>query len=162
MHLREEMMSVLRYVPETGEFFWTAAVKRNIKVGAEAGRINSYGYRQIGYRGKRYLAHRLAWLFSYGKWPEKFVDHINGLKDDNRLDNLRAADIFENQFNSSPRKNSTSGYKGVSYAKATGKWQAQMEVRRKVIYLGQFETPEMAHDAYVRASKMHHGAFARN
>ncbi len=79
----------LRYEPDTGKFYWIKKPSSRISVGSEAGSIGGKGYRQIGFNGRNYAAHRLAWRLMTGEWPELEVDHINGAKGDNRWDNLR-------------------------------------------------------------------------
>lgn len=88
------------------------------------------------------------------------VDHINGDSSDNRLENLRLATNTQNARNRGKSKHNTSGYKGVFWHKATNKWTAQIGVDRKRIYLGIFDTPELAHRAYCEAAKVYHGEFA--
>jgi hypothetical protein len=88
----------LSYSPETGEFVrlksgWSK------RVGMIAGTKDTYGYLQIKVNGRLYLAHRLAWIYMYGEWPEKGIDHRNGIRDDNRIANLRLADQAENSQN---------------------------------------------------------------
>jgi len=159
---RNELMSWLRYEPETGLFYWRAAPARRCSVGAEAGHKNGQGYREIELRGKVYQAHRIAWLFETGEWPEFEVDHKNGVRDDNRIDNLRAATKSQNQHNrkqwSRPK---SSKFKGVSWHKASQKWLANIQHENKRIHLGLFDTEIAAHHAYVDAANRPHGEFAR-
>ena len=91
----------------------------------------------------------------------EFTDHISGDRLDNRRENLRIASNSENQFNRGRPSNNTSGYKGVSWHRGAGKWQAQLAVNGKFMYLGLFTTPEAAHEAYTNAAEKLHGEFWR-
>lgn len=149
-------MSLLRYDSETGKFFWLISPSRNVKAGDVAGK--SSGRSQIKINGVRYLASRLAWLYVHGCWPSKFVDHIDGNPQNNRISNLREASNSENQQNlkKCTAKNKSCGFLGVTFHKKTGKWQAQIEVNGSAKYLGLHDTPEKAHMVYLEAkARMH-------
>lgn len=90
----------------------------------------------------------------------KQIDHINGIKHDNRRENLRSATNTQNQHNVGRNSKNTSGFKGVSWCKANNKWRAYIKINGKPKYLGVFETPELAHEAYKQAAIKHHGEFA--
>ena len=142
----------LSYDPESGHF------TRN---GRRAGYINrSLGYVLISVRNKPEYAHRLAFLFMTGRFPDG-VDHINGDRSDNRWSNLREATQSQNMRNSRKRVDNNSGYKGVCYFKRTGKWLAYINVDRKRVHLGYHATAEAAHSAYNAASEKLHGQFGR-
>jgi hypothetical protein len=102
-----------------------------------------------------YLAHRLAWFYSYGKWPVDQIDHINGDRTDNRLINLREATNAENAQNKRIRAGK-SGFCGVR--KENSKWLAEIKVNYKPIRIGLFNTPEEAHQAYIAAKRKFHKA----
>lgn len=110
--------------------------------------------------GKEYLEHRLAWFYTLGVWPER-IDHVNGVKDDNRLSNLRECTIAENNQNRRRKKNNKSGHKGVSWHSYNKRWRSQITVQGKDTHLGYFLTKEEAADAYNDAALQHHGEFAR-
>jgi hypothetical protein len=124
--------------------------------GNRAGRTTSTGHRQIQINKKLYLEHRLVWLWYHGHLPTKNIDHRNGIRDDNQITNLREATYSENQQNLAKFKNNTSGFTGVSFHKPTGKWQALIQINGKKYHLGLYDTPEEAHDAYLKAkSELH-------
>lgn len=154
------LIEVLDYAPETGVFRWKVSTTPSVTVGAVAGTKHGGGYIVIMVDHQRYLAHRLAWFFQSGQWPERLIDHINGCPNDNRFCNLREASDAENSRNAKRPSNNTSGFKGVRRAKGQ-KWQAAIRVDGKRLYLGRFDTPESAYAAYCAAAEKHHGDFAR-
>lgn len=156
----EEIRARLDYDPETGVFTYKYAVARCIKVGFVAGAIDTSGHRQIKVFGRGYSAHRLAWLYVHGEWPALHIDHINGVKDDNRIANLRLATRSQNLHNRKNLRNNTSGYKGVSWNRTLKKYQAYIGCNGKIKHLGFFEKAKDAHDAYCVAALRLHGEFA--
>lgn len=148
----EEVKSLLHYDPETGRLTWLRREgdSQGIKYfntrfsGKEAGRMDKYGYRAIIIQGKDYLAHRLAWLYVHGEWPENEIDHINGIRDDNRIQNLRSVTHRVNARNLATPKNNTSGRIGVSWNRRDGKWAARIKNQGRLIYLGYFDSFEDA------------------
>lgn len=156
--IRDDLKSKHRYNPETGHFF-RAANAGKWKEGALVGSVDSHGYVQIKTDGRLYLAHRLAWLHFYGTWPEKHIDHINGIRDDNRICNLRLADRAQNNANSCKRKDNASGFKGVS--ECGGRWRAQIQIQGRKRHLGVFATAEDASAAYQDKARELFGEFAR-
>jgi hypothetical protein len=146
------------YDPETGLFHWLAngSGRRNDLV---AGHLHSTGYVQVTYRGERHLAHRLSFWFMTGAMPRKHVDHINGVRDDNRWSNLREATRSENMRNMGHR-GGASGHKGVS--KNGNGWKARIKSKDfGEKYLGQFTCEKEAALSYNYAAVEHFGAFAR-
>jgi len=118
------------YNPTTGEVH---RIVRTTRVGNEKKifklcKTYSGGYLRTSIHNKHILNHRLAWIYTYGEEPEE-IDHINHIKDDNRLVNLRNVTREENNRNTSLRKNSTSGYVGVCYNKVNGTWLAQVQYK---------------------------------
>ena len=157
----QRLREVLNYEPSTGTFTWRVVTSNRVKIGAIAGEVDRHGHRNISVDGARYGAHRLAWLYMCGRWPEQEIDHINLRKDDNRIKNLREATRNENCRNVTARRNNKSGFKGVCKLKNGPYYVAQIVIGGKTKYLGCFPTPEKAHDAYVSASRVHHGEFGR-
>jgi hypothetical protein len=153
---RTKPTTFLHYNPETGEFTWRTDCNKGIAV-EKAGLIDpSNGYLRINIWNVLYYGHRLAWLFSTGEWPESALDHINGIKTDNRISNLRLASQRLNARNTLGR--SKTGFKGVYKDKKNFVAQICVDGRKK--HLGTFDTPEEAHIAYVDAAKLHFGEFA--
>ena len=155
----EELRRVLDYSPETGEFRWKVAFANNrIKAGSLAGNVNkSNGRLQVKFQGKNYLSHRLAWLLTYGKWPDEVIDHIDGDPLNNRLANLRDVTSFVNSQNQrKPMSNNKSGYLGVCWDRSNNKFKAQIGLDGKLKQLGYFLTPEEAHDVYLAAKRKFH------
>jgi len=160
MITHDELIEILRYEPETGDFIWLVN-RGKAREGARAGNRQSGGYLQVRIRGRNYYAHRLAFLYVHKRWPSQHIDHINGIPYDNRIANLREATPGQNMHNSVKPKNNTSGYKGVSLEKRTGRWRASIKVNNKIRHLGTYDTPEEAYEAYKEAAKKLHGEFAR-
>lgn len=122
------------YNPETGEFHWIIA-KSKIHIGKRAGGVTERGYRKIRVDGEKYFEHRLAFYFMTGNWPSDQVDHINGIKDDNRWCNLRIANNAQNQWNSKPY--SSTGHKGVY--KIRNKYRVKGHRDQHLCYTDDFE-----------------------
>jgi hypothetical protein len=156
----ERSRELLDYDPETGVFRWKCRRKR-IEKGSTAGSIWKDGYCRVQIDRRSYAAHRLAWLHVYGYWPADQIDHINGVRDDNRFCNLRAATPRENVRNSKVHGDNKSGLKGVRRATSSRKWEAAIRINSTYVYLGRFDTAEDAHAAYCVAAIELHGKFAR-
>lgn len=155
-----ELKSLLSYDAFAGLFTWRVD-RGKIKAGTVAGTLDPNGYIIIYVNGKNYRAHRLAWLYLHGNEPKQFIDHINGIKSDNRICNLREATKSQNGMNTGPKKNNTSGFKGVSLCKQTGKWQSIITLDGKATRLGRFSKKEDAVKAYNTYAKQIHGEFYR-
>lgn len=155
MITQSRLKELLHYDPDTGVFTWLVSRQR-IRCGDVAGCIRSDGYRKIGVVGKPYQAHRLAWLYMTGSWPKDGTDHRNGVKDDNRWDNLREATQCENNQNMAIPSTNTSGFMGVSWDAQAGKWKAAIGIAGRVKNIGRFTTPEAAHAAYLSAKAETH------
>ena len=159
--------SILDYDPGTGVFRWKHRPdhpqKWNTKfVGRIAGtRIKGHLAITVQFPGK-YYAHRLAWLHYYGKWPQDEVDHINGVRDDNRIANLRAANRSENACNGKKRSCNTSGFVGVSWSAYHKSWEARIRKDTRYVWRKRFATAQEAHEARRAKLSEIHGEFARH
>ena len=158
MITQDDLKSILEYDPDTGVFKWLISVSRNVKAGDVAG-WNGAGYIRISIKGKPYLAHRLAWLYFYGNIPESFIDHINMIPSDNRIQNLRLATNAQNMLNVSRVKKNKLGVRGVYYANHVKKYGAIAVFKGKHHFLGYYEKIESASAAYKDFAKAHHGEF---
>ncbi len=150
------LRELLSYDPADGTFTRKTA-SGTAQAGAVAGWIcSNSGYRIITIDGRKCRAHRLAVLYMHGKLPTKEVDHRNGIRADNRWDNLREASRQENCQNRSASKKNTSGFPGVTWDASRRKWVAQVKAERRNHYLGRFDCPAKAHAAYLAAkSRLH-------
>jgi hypothetical protein len=160
---QKRLQEVLDYNPETGIFTWKAPTKQqwNQKIGAEAGSYDQKGYRKIMVDRVRVTSHVLAWMYVYGVWPSAHVDHINMVKDDNRIANLREANDSQNKANCPAYKNNPTGLKGAYWYPKTQTWVSKIRKDNKLVHLGAFQTAEQAHEAYSNAVRNYHGEFAR-
>ena len=149
-----EALELFRYDYETGVLYWRRRVNSRVPKTLEAGTQRKLsGYLDVQVHGRRYPVHRIVMLMCYGFCGEGLdVDHINHVRNDNRLCNLRFVTGSENSKNQSVSSKNTSGVTGVYFSKAKKKYVAQIEVNLKVIHLGYFETLEEAAAARVEAN----------
>jgi len=138
---------------------WRISPRYGIKPGDIAGYVRNNGYRAVQVDGIAYQVHNLIWLIMTGEWPKGEVDHKDRNRDNNSWSNLRDATRSQNKANSAPQINGTSGYKGVT-AKGS-RWEAQIHVKGRKIYLGLHKTKFAASLAYYNAAKKYFGEFAR-
>lgn len=143
----------LHYDPETGDFVWMRHFHQYL-VGSIAGSLNSQGYRYISVNKKLYKANRLAWLYMTGEWPKLLIDHKNGIRYDDRWENLRLASASQNCMNRKLRADNRIGLKGVHEDPRgpVSKYQANIMLKGKSVSLGYFSSPSKAHEAYVAAA----------
>lgn len=152
------LRGLLDYDPDTGVFTWRLAVSRNVRVGGVAGNITASGYRVIRISGRGYPAHRLAWLYTTDTLPMFQLDHINGVKDDNRISNLREVTAAQNTQNR-VRPQGANPYLGVYWYAQRRKWRALIVVGGRAKHLGLFTTPEEARAVYLAAKAELHSHF---
>lgn len=158
----ERLRDLLDYDPATGIFTWKIDRNQLAKAGDRAGYKRHDGYLMVNICGKVHLGHRLVWLHVHGVWPADMIDHINGVPGDNRIANLRPATRSQNMMNMAPLARSTSGHKGVSWAKRASKWEAHITVARRKISLGHHQKIDDAIAARAEAEARHFGRFAHN
>lgn len=137
---QNKLKEILDYNPKTGIFIWKVSFANNINKGEIAGCVNGNGYIQISIKGKLYLAHRLAFLYMKGYFPEFDVDHKKGIKTDNRWKNIRHATKSCNLQNQKMDLRNKSGFPGVFWCKRNKKWKAQIGINKKTISLGYYES----------------------
>jgi len=161
------LRAILHYEPLTGAFTWVGTKARRISNGDEAGTTRTYrrktpiSYRFINVDYHPIGAHRLAWLYMTGDWPDCEIDHKDGDGTNNRWSNLRAASSFQNKCNKSRPITNRTGLKGVSICSTTKKYRATINAHRRQHSLGRFDCPAAAYLAYVVAADEFHGEFAR-
>ncbi|MFV8848639.1 HNH endonuclease [Serratia fonticola] len=158
MLTRDRAMHLFSYDPDTG-VFTRKQMRGGYKKGSAAGTSFGDGYVRLTIDRKSYMAHRVAWLMVHGCWPSEQLDHINNVRNDNRLCNLREATATQNEYNKGKRKNNTSGFKGVDFDSRRNKWRAKIRVSGRRIQLGLHNTPEEAYEAYCKAAKELHQEF---
>lgn len=151
----EFLRELLEYNPDTGDFT-RLKQRRSYKVGSVAGCMDSDGYVVITIDNKLYKAHRLAWLWVTGVWPQHLTDHRDGNRSNNRWANLRAVTPSGNSHNMAIHKRNTSGYLGVTYRKSSGRWRALIGVNGVQRELGTYPTAEDAYAAYLSAKAILH------
>jgi hypothetical protein len=147
---------------DCGKLIWRSKPAKTspIKVGAEAGTLMSDGYIRTQISKKYYAIHKLVYLLHKGILP-KYVDHIDGNKLNNNIENLREATATQNAQNRKIHKNNTSGVKGVYFNKCK-KWVAQLKIDNKVTYLGSFDDIKLAENAVKEARSKNHGVFCKH
>lgn len=154
----DRLREVLDYNAETGLFYWKHATGRKNKIGYIAGHKSKRGYVIIGIDCSAIRAHRLAWYYYYGQFPRYSIDHINGIRHDNRICNLRDVDNTVNTENQkrATRQNKSSGTLGVSREKNHRRWRAVIETKGKQIHIGYYDTIEDAQTAYINKKRQLH------
>lgn len=145
-----EIKNILRYNELTGEFSWLDGANKSCPVGNF-----SNGYIVITLNCIGYRAHRLAWLYVNGSFPNNQIDHINGIRDDNRIINLRDVTQAVNAKNSKIASNNTSGFKGVEWIPNRNKWRALISSKGKKINLGSHLCKIDAVAAVIKARREH-------
>lgn len=156
--LLNEVRNLLDYDQNTGAFTWKVGRAGSKGVGSIAGEVNSRGYVRLCVNGWRPTGHRLAWLLTYGEWPEGNIDHINGDRADNRIANLRVVSSLVNSQNRhrAARTNKTTGLLGASFDRKREKYVARIRHNGRVITIGRYGTAEAAHAAYLDVKRQIH------
>jgi hypothetical protein len=149
--LLQKLKEKLNYDKNTGLFTWVNCGRPKLN-GKVAGTVSKRGYIHLHIHPYIYKGHRLAWLFEYGKWPEYGIDHINGNKTDNRIENLRDIPQRHNNCNTpAHREGKLPGYMLVTLADGTKVYRARIITGKKTKYLGNFYTEKEANLAYLKA-----------
>ena len=156
----ERLREVIDYDHERGVFVRKVRLAQRHKVGDradyEVGSGGLKGYCMIGIDSRAYLAHRLAWLYVHGEWPENDIDHINGCRNDNRISNLRDVTNSVNRQNMrKSRSDSKSGLLGAA-THLPGVFRARVQLKGRLYHIGVFDSAEKAHEAYVKAKRLLH------
>lgn len=156
----ERVRELFDYDPQTGLLARRKRI-RGARHDRPVGTPNSYGHLICRVDYTIYYVHRIIWLHFYGEPPPQLIDHINGVRDDNRIRNLRPADFTGNSRNRGIQRNNTTGFKGVHFSKADGKFKSAIKVGGKKLHLGFFDTAEAASSAYAVASQRYHREYSR-
>lgn len=143
----EYLREILHYDRESGVFTWRIKPSLKVEIGDRAGTICN-GYITIRILGRSYYAHRLAWLYIRGRWPKGIIDHVNRVKSDNRIANLRDATRSVNCHNVLPRDVKSPG---AYFDLRRGKWGSKIHINKKRIWLGYHASAELASEAYLKA-----------
>lgn len=162
MLTQARLKEIVHYCSETGKFTWIMD-RGGAWAGKSAGcdRNTKSGYIYIRIEERLYRAHRVAWLYVHGEWPTLHIDHINGVRDDNRIENLRLATQTQNLYNKRACKNSKTGVKGVCWDSSTGRYQVKISINGRAKHIGRYDSVEEGAAAYAEASRKHHGEFSR-
>lgn len=160
MITQEEIQDLFLY--KDGKLYWKESRCCNkIKAGSESGAINAGGYRQVKINYKLYTTHRLVFLLFNGYLPDT-IDHINGNKLDNRIENLRECSVQQNTFNSKKSLSNTSGIKGVTWCNGRNKYKAQIQLNGKTHFFGYYDDKFEAEKIVIEKRKLLHKQFARD
>jgi hypothetical protein len=156
--ITQAMLKELFWLRDDGELIRKVKTAKKVNVGDVAGYINKIsGYRQIRINGKLYQAHRLVWLYIHGSFPVDMLDHIDGDKLNNQIENLREATCQQNlQNQTKPPRHNKSGFLGVSLYRRDQNFMASIQISGKTKFLGYFETAEEASEVYLEAKRQHH------
>ncbi|QHJ79568.1 MAG: HNH nuclease [Caudoviricetes sp.] len=144
----QNLHELFRY--EDGRIYWLIRPSKRTKAGERAGYAHNDGYRQVSVSPKRIMEHRVIWEMHNGPIPDGMqIDHINHVRDDNRIENLRLVTGKDNSRNKKLNRRNTSGFTGVQFNKEINKWLARIVVDGKVITIGYFETFDEAKSARI-------------
>ena len=155
---QELVQSLFEY--KDGKLYWKVN-KGRVKIGDKTGSLHHSGYLFIQINSKTYLAHRVIFLYHHGFLPQ-YIDHIDGNKSNNKIENLREATRHQNSFNTKLYKTNTSGIKGVNWSKSAKKWEVRVQINNKRKCFGIYENNELAELVAIEARNKYHGNFARH
>ena len=151
------LKDTLAYDPTVGKFTWKTRAALCVRPGYTAGCLNEQGYIQIRFKKKIYKVHRLVWLFEHGNWPKNNLDHLNGIRSDNRIQNLRECTAKTNCQNYERYR--SGNLVGASYHKHVKRWVSRWAFDGKMFYLGYYDTEKEASDAYWQFDKEWNSGF---
>lgn len=143
----EKIRELFNYDAVTGILAWKIKPCSSVRIGDAVGSLGGRGYLTTTFRGKQYGVHRLVFVWVHGHFPKDQIDHINHVRNDNRISNLREVSQSENSKNASLSKRNTSGFLGVGWSKECRKWSANISVDGKLVHLGLFAHKQDAIDA---------------
>lgn len=167
----EYLRKCFNYDKATGELRWKSRPLDHFKsdryfrawnhthAGRIAGKRTKSGTMHLTIMKDKFLGHRVAWAIVTGEWPSELIDHIDGDPGNNAFSNLRQATFQQNQFNRRANRSSSTGVKGVSIVRRSGKFKAAISFNRKTINLGHFDTVDLASKAYQEAARKLHDEF---
>lgn len=155
-----ELLNELFYYKD-GNLYRKKSTQKNVLVDSKVGTINTLGYLVVNIKNKVYLVHRLIYWMMHGNLP-KYIDHIDGNRLNNNIENLRAATNQQNIFNQKTRKNSISGTKNVLWDKKSKKWCVRFTMNYKPVHIGMYSNLEEAIQIAKEIRAKLHGEFARH
>lgn len=155
----DRIKELFDYDQVTGNLIWKVTKSPTAPSGSIAGSTNAKGHINLQIDKKMYAAHQIVFMLHHGMIPNE-IDHINGIKADNRIENLRPCTSSQNKGNIQLLSSNQSGYRGVSLNRQSGFYHAQIKIHGKQTYLGRFTDPHDAALAYNKAALSHFGEFA--
>jgi len=149
------------YSHETGELKWKNPSSKKTRTGNIAGSKGSDGYIVVNLHKIHYPVHRIIWKMTTKSDPERLIDHINGDRSDNRIENLREAEFWQNLCNRGKNKNNTSGIKNICFDKNKGLWFGSLGKKGKVVFRKYSKNILVVEKAIDEARKLHHLDFSK-
>lgn len=160
MQITQELVKEL-FEYRDGDLYWKIRASQRVRAGDKAGKVEKRGYRAVSIKRKYYKVHRIIFLMFHGYLP-LLVDHIDGNKLNNDINNLRPATHAQNCQNAKISKTNTSGYKGVTWDKENKKWMVQIHANGKNKKIGRFDDLELAGLVAAEARNKYHKEFANH
>ena len=161
MITQSELKELVHYNDQTGIFTWKKS-RKGCAIGSVAGSLHLNGYIYININYKKYLAHRLAWVYQYKEFPANEIDHIDGNKSNNKIENLRNATRSENLRNTTLNVRNKSGHKNISLHKPTGLWRAVLTMNKHIVINKYFKNIDDAVNFIKEKREEYHGNFYRD
>jgi len=149
------------FIYKDGVLFWKDLTGRKASKQGKAAWKCATGYMYISIGSEKFKQARLIWIM-FNENTDKMIDHINGVRDDDRIENLREADAKDNMWNKTRGRNSATGYRGVTHCKWTGRFVAEVRAAGKRVFFKRFDTAEEANEACIKARTQFHKEFARH